>query len=87
MKDMGKNVYNTGMLYFNVAGLVTNSTHATQYGLNAAGLQTACNFGSFDTLILGGVLYTAQVGINYRRLKKGKMTKSQFKRALKLGAS
>ena len=76
MQDMGKNVYNTGMLYFNIAGLVTSSTKAAEYGVNAAGLQTACNFGSIDTLIVGGVLYTAQVGINYRRLRKGKMTKS-----------
>lgn len=50
-------------------------------------MQTACNLGSADPIIIGGVLYTAQVGLNYRRLQKGRMTKTQFKRSLKLGAS
>jgi hypothetical protein len=29
-------------------------------------------------VVFGGILYTAQVGLNYRKLKKGKMTDSQF---------
>jgi len=59
VNELGKNMYTTGMMYFNVAGLVTNSQQAVQYGVNLAGLQTACNFGSTDPLIIGSVLYTA----------------------------
>lgn len=65
---MGNNLYSTGLLYFNITGLMTNSQLAAQYGVNLAGVQTACNFGSADPVIIGGVLYTAQVGLNYRRL-------------------
>ena len=52
-----------------------------------AGVSTASNLNSADPLIIGGLLYTVQVGLNYRKLKKGKMTKTQYKRSLKLGAS
>lgn len=57
--DMGKNMYTTGLMYFNISGLMTNSQVAAQYGINLAGVQTACNFGSADPVIIGGVLYTA----------------------------
>ena len=35
---------------------------------------------------MGGMLYSAQTGLNYRKLKKGQMTDSQFKRGMHIGA-
>lgn len=49
-------------------------------------MSVASNASSVLPVVFGGILYTAQTGLNYRKLKKGKMTDSQFQRARQLGA-
>lgn len=37
-------------------------------------------------IIMAGVIYAAQTGVNYRKYRKGKITKEEFKRRAKMGA-
>ena len=46
----------------------------------------ACGISSALPWVFGGVLYTAQMGINYKNYKKGKMDKKTFQRSASLGA-
>lgn len=47
---------------------------------------SACNITSAVPWVLGGVMYTAQTGINYRKYKQGKIDKKQFEYSTKIGA-
>jgi hypothetical protein len=73
-KDIAKGMYSSGLMYMNVTGLISSSASAAVYGASTTGMQVVTKFGSADPLIVPGILYTAQIGLNYRKLRKGKMT-------------
>lgn len=68
----------SGSMYFEANRLAYNGATAVQYGVTSSGIRVACDSVNAMPIVFGGMLYTAQVGINYRKLKKGKMTETQF---------
>lgn len=52
-----------------------------------SGMWAACGIGNALPWVFGGVMYTAQLGINYRKYKKGAISKQTFERSAQLGAA
>jgi dolichol kinase len=53
----------------------------------AVGALTASGMLTITPIACAGLVYAAQLGINFRRYRKGMITKKQFKRSAKLGAA
>ena len=74
VKAMSSNVFDAGCMYYEATSLAYNGSIAATYGVSTTGLTVASASTSVAPLLAGGILYTAQMGLNYRKLKKGKMT-------------
>lgn len=72
---MSTDIFEGGIIYYDVNYYAAQGTTAIVSGSGAvSGATAASNAASAMPLILGSVLYTAQMGLNYRKLKKGRMT-------------
>lgn len=70
-KSMSSSVFDAGCYYYEASGLYARGSVAATYGVSATGLTAASAATSVTPLLAGGILYTAQMGLNYRKLKKG----------------
>lgn len=80
-KTLGFKLYQSGMI-------AMQSTLMTAKGA-AAGLGAGIGGTTPGPLklIVGGIIYTAKTGADYRAYKKGRISKSEFKRRMKVGAA
>ena len=89
-ETMGTRVFQAGMFTLDTASM---SMCSTNIGLAA---HSAAESGASSVLaaaapgpiglIITGVIFTAQTGIDYRKFKRGEITKQEFKRRTKRGA-
>ena len=86
VKMMGSDIFEAGSMYYDTIIYAQRGTMAVQYGFTSTGAAVASNATSALPWVFGGLLYSAQTGLNYRKLRKGQMTESQFKRSMRIGA-
>ena len=88
---MGMMILKSGFMALGIAAMTWRCTKVHFQVAHAAGESTLSTAGAaaipgFIGIIIQGVIYAAQTGVNYRKYRKGKITKEEFKRRAKMGA-
>lgn len=82
---MGMMIVKSGFVALGIAVMTWRCAHVQFKVAQAASTSTMQAAGvaaipSAFGIIMAGVIYAAQTGVNYRRYRKGKITKEEFKR-------
>ena len=85
INSLGQRIFRGGLLTIQMSA-ITYKGFVTAGMTLAAGVNHALNFFGPYKWIFAASIYTAQTGINYRKYKKGEITKKEFKRRAELGA-
>ena len=85
INSLGQRIFRGGLLTIQMSAITYKGFTTAGMAL-VAGTGHALNFFGPYKWIFGACIYTAQTGINYRKYKKGQITKKEFKRRAELGA-
>lgn len=87
LKKMTEGFYNLGYIGLYASSQSQCAAAAVQLGLQGGSLQTlSTGMMSHSAWIAMAFVYTAQTGLNYRRLKKGEIDKKEFWHRMKLNS-
>lgn len=85
INSLGQRIFRGGLLTIQMSAITYKGFMTAGMALGA-GVDHALNFFGPYKWIFAASIYTAQTGINYRKYKKGLITKKEFKRRAELGA-
>lgn len=85
INSLGQRIFRGGLLTIQMSAITYKGVVSAGMTLGA-GMDHALNFFGPYKWMFAAAIYTAQTGINYRKYKKGEITKKEFKRRAELGA-
>lgn len=84
INSLGQRIFRGGLLTIQMSAISYKGFVSAGMTL-AGGVDHALNFFGPYKWVFAASIYTAQTGINYRKYKKGQITKKEFKRRAELG--